>query len=109
MAGNGYGDIQIEVLGPEHPAHTPTDHPFAKLVADTAREVYQKEPVVYPIMPGTGPMYVLCEQYGKIPTASIGVGNSNSRNHAPNENIHLEDFYRGIAHVAAILERFPGQ
>jgi acetylornithine deacetylase/succinyl-diaminopimelate desuccinylase-like protein len=92
LAHNGFGNIQIKVLGPEHPARTPTDHPFAKLVADTAREVYRKEPVVYPIMPGTGPMYVLCEQYGQIPTASIGVGNSNSRNHAPNENIHLKTF-----------------
>ncbi len=106
LVDGGFGDIQIDLLGPEHPARTPTNHPFAKLVAETAQEVYGKEQVVYPIMAGTGPMYVLCEQFGTIPTASIGVGNSNSRNHAPNENIHIADFYRGIAHVATILDRF---
>ena len=93
-------------MGPEHPARTPIDHPFARLVAETARQVYDKEPVVYPMMTGTGPMYVLCQQFG-TPCASIGVGNADSRNHAPNENIRVKDFYRGMAHVATILDRFP--
>ncbi|MBS1254032.1 MAG: Succinyl-diaminopimelate desuccinylase [Anaerolineales bacterium] len=101
----GFSDVEIKLLAAEHPARTPTDHPFARLVADTAQEVYEKEPVVYPITPGTGPMYALCQQFG-VPAVSIGVGNANSRNHAPNENIHLTDFYRGIAHLVTILDRF---
>lgn len=104
---SGFGDIEVERLGAEHPARTPTDHPFAHLVVTTARDVYQAEPVIYPIVPGSGPMYVLCQQFG-IPAVSIGVGNADSRNHAPNENIHLADFYQGIAHVATILDQFPG-
>jgi acetylornithine deacetylase/succinyl-diaminopimelate desuccinylase-like protein len=51
-------------------------------------------------------MYVLCQQFD-IPCASVGVGRLDSRNHAPNENILLEDFYQGILHLAVILERFP--
>jgi acetylornithine deacetylase/succinyl-diaminopimelate desuccinylase-like protein len=62
--------------------------------------------VVYPTVAGTGPMYVLCQQFD-IPCASVGVGHSDSRNHAPNENIYLEDFYQGILHLAVILDRFP--
>jgi acetylornithine deacetylase/succinyl-diaminopimelate desuccinylase-like protein len=50
-------------------------------------------------------MYVLCQRFG-IPAVSIGVGNENSRNHAPNENIHVRDFYQGIEHLAFILDRF---
>jgi len=103
---SGFGDVEVELLGAEHPARTPINHPFAHLVADTAQQLYQKEPVVYPIVPGSGPMYVLCQQFD-IPAVSIGVGNADSRNHAPNENIHLDDFYQGIAHVAAILDQFP--
>jgi acetylornithine deacetylase/succinyl-diaminopimelate desuccinylase-like protein len=105
LQAQGFGDIEVKWMAGEHPARTPTDHPFAQLVIDSLRQTYQHEPVVYPITPGSGPMYVLCQRFG-IPAVSIGVGNENSRNHAPNENIHLRDFYQGIEHLAVILDRF---
>jgi len=101
----GFGDVEVKWMAGEHPARTLIDHPFAQLVIDTMRDVYQHDPVVYPITPGSGPMYALCQKFG-IPAVSIGVGNENSRNHAPNENIHLRDFYKGIEHIAVILDRF---
>jgi acetylornithine deacetylase/succinyl-diaminopimelate desuccinylase-like protein len=105
LQNEGFGDVEVKWLAGEHPARTPTDHPFAQMVIDTVHDVYGHEPVVYPITPGSGPMYVLCQKFG-IPAVSIGVGNENSRNHAPNENIHLHDFYKGIEHIAVILDRF---
>jgi acetylornithine deacetylase/succinyl-diaminopimelate desuccinylase-like protein len=101
----GFADIEAKLLAAEHSARTPTDHPFSQLVIQSVRDVYGHEPVVYPLVPGSGPMYPLCQRFG-IPAVSIGVGNEKSRNHAPNENIHVKDFYDGIAHIAAIMERF---
>jgi acetylornithine deacetylase/succinyl-diaminopimelate desuccinylase-like protein len=95
------------MLSAEHPARTPVDHPFARLVEQVTREVSGKEPVVYPLTPATGPMYALCARYG-IPAASTGVGHANSRVHAPDENILLDDFYMGIGQIAGIIERFGG-
>lgn len=105
LGARGFGDIEVKWMAGEHPARTPTEHPFSRLVIDTMREVYEHEPVVYPITPGSGPMYALCQRY-RIPAVSIGVGNENSRNHAPNENIHVHDFYKGIKHLAVIIDRF---
>lgn len=102
----GFVDVEVTLLAAEHPARTSPTDPFAKMVVGSFAEVYGHEPVVYPIVPGTGPMYVLCQRYG-IPAVSLGVGNADSRNHAPNENIHLKDFYDGIAHIVRLLERFP--
>lgn len=102
----GFGDVQVSLLAAEHPARTAPDDPFALLMVDTVADVYDQTPVVYPIVPGTGPMYALCQRYG-IPAVSVGVGNADSRNHAPNENIYLNDFYQGIRLMAAVLERFP--
>ncbi|MEO8286832.1 MAG: M20/M25/M40 family metallo-hydrolase [Chloroflexota bacterium] len=102
----GYGDIEVRMLSAEHPARTPIEHPFALLCREITRELSGKEPVVYPIIPATGPMHALCARYG-IPTVSLGVGNVNSRVHAPNENILLEDYYMGIAQIATIIDRFP--
>jgi acetylornithine deacetylase/succinyl-diaminopimelate desuccinylase-like protein len=101
----GFKDIEIEVLGPEFPARTSMDDPLVGAVVDTARAVYGVEPVVYPLTAGTGPMYDLCQKFG-IPAVSTGVGNAESNNHAPNENVVIEDFIQGIKHIASIMEAY---
>jgi acetylornithine deacetylase/succinyl-diaminopimelate desuccinylase-like protein len=101
----GFDDVEIEVLGPEFPARTPMDDPLVGVVVDTARNVYGVEPVVYPLTAGTGPMYDLCQKFG-IPAVSTGVGNAESNNHAPNENVVIQDFIAGIKHIASIMEAF---
>ena len=107
LQAQGFGDVEVRLLSAEHPARTPVDHPFARLVEQVTREISGKEPVVYPLTPATGPMYALCARYG-IPTASTGVGHANSHNHAPDENILLDDFYMGIGQIAWIIEKFAG-
>ncbi len=102
---SGFGDIEVRLLAGEHPARTPADHAFSRLVVDTSEEIYGQRPIVYPMAAGSGPMYPLCQRFG-IPAVSVGVGNENSRNHAPNENIRMDDFYQGIKHIAAIIDRF---
>jgi acetylornithine deacetylase/succinyl-diaminopimelate desuccinylase-like protein len=101
----GFDDVEIELLGPEHPARTPLDDPLVEVVVETARQVYGVEPVVYPLTPGSGPMYELCQKFG-IPAVSTGVGNAESDNHAPNENVVIEDYVQGIKHIASIMETF---
>lgn len=101
----GFEDVEAKLLAAERPARTPIDHPFVRLVAETARETYGHEPLVQPLSPGSGPMYPLCQMLG-IPAVSLGVGNEDSRNHAPNENIRLRDYWLGIEHIAAIIDRF---
>ncbi len=101
----GFEDIETEVLGPEYPARTPMDDPLVEVVVDTARQVYGVEPVVYPLTAGTGPMYDLCQKFG-IPAVSTGVGNAESNNHAPNENVVIADFIQGIKHIVSIMEAY---
>ncbi|MFQ6059330.1 MAG: M20/M25/M40 family metallo-hydrolase [Anaerolineae bacterium] len=106
LAAQGLGDIQVELLAGEHPAKTPLDAPLAQTAIQAARQLYDSEPVVYPMVPGTGPMYVLCQRFG-IPAVSIGgVADAASNTHAPNESIRLDDFIQGIKLAALILHRF---
>lgn len=102
---HGYSDIEVDLLWAEYAAKTAPDNALAQSVTKTAKQVYGKEPTQIPISPATGPMYVLCQQQG-IPSVSVGVSNATSRNHAPNENIILEDFVEGIKHIAAIIDDF---
>jgi acetylornithine deacetylase/succinyl-diaminopimelate desuccinylase-like protein len=41
-----------------------------------------------------------------VPTVGMGVGNANSNNHAPNENIVIADYVEGIKHAAWVMHRF---
>lgn len=101
----GFADIDVRVLGAEHPARTPVDSLLAQVMQETVKEIYGRDPIVSPLMAATGPMYQLTAQFG-IPTVGTGAGYAHSNGHAPNENIRLEDFVQHVKHVALIFERF---
>ncbi|MHA1686651.1 MAG: M20/M25/M40 family metallo-hydrolase [Candidatus Heimdallarchaeaceae archaeon] len=81
---------------------TPRDHPFAQRVIATMKQVYGTEPVVWPLSGGSGPMYL----FDPLPCVSIGTGHPNSNAHAPNENIYLSDWYKGMKTIATLIHNF---
>lgn len=105
LAQHGYADIEVRLLGAEHPARTPMDSLLSQVIQQTTKEIYGRDPIVSPLMSATGPMYELTAQFG-IPTVGTGCGYAHSNGHAPNENIRLEDFFQHLKHVALIFERF---
>ncbi len=105
LAQHGFADIDARILGAEHPARTPVDSLLSRVIQQTIKEIYGRDPIVSPLMAATGPMYELSAQFG-IPTVGTGAGYAHSNGHAPNENIRLEDFFQHIKHVALIFERF---
>ncbi|MBD8070804.1 M20/M25/M40 family metallo-hydrolase [Bacillus sp. PS06] len=102
---HGYQDIEIIKMGLEKPAKTPLKNPLAESVITSTEQLTQKKPTVMPMSPGTGPMYEICQKFG-IPSVSVGVGNFQSNNHAPNENINVDDFIDGIKLIAAVMEDY---
>jgi len=101
----GFGDIEVVLLGGEAPGRVAPDHPFIRLVVDAARGVYDHEMMVVPITGGSGPNHAFIEQLG-VPIATAGVSHPGSRAHAPDENMRLDLFEKGIRHTARILARF---
>ena len=105
LAQHGFADVEVRPLGAEHPARTPVDSLLSRVIQETTREIYGRDPIVSPLMAATGPMYELTAQFG-VPTVGTGAGYAHSNGHAPNENIRLEDFFQHMKHVALIFERF---
>lgn len=105
LAQRGFADVGARILGAEHPARTPVDSLLAKVIQETGKEVYGRDMMVLPLMAGTGPMYELTAQFG-IPTVGTGCGHAHANNHAPNENIRLDDFVQHLKHVALLFDRF---
>jgi acetylornithine deacetylase/succinyl-diaminopimelate desuccinylase-like protein len=102
----GFTDIEVVSLGGEPPARVDPSDPVARLMTETAGEVYGKPARVWPFLGGSGPMHPFVHELG-IPVVANGVGWPGNRVHAPNENIRLEDFRLGTEHLARFVERFP--
>ena len=105
LAREGFADVAVTPLSLLYPARTPLDSPLARVVIETYRELYDGEPVLVPTSAGSGPWYQLLTQFG-IDGCTAGVGHPRSNAHAPNENIYVTDFVKGIKHVCRIIERF---
>ncbi|GIV79698.1 MAG: peptidase M20 [Litorilinea sp.] len=102
---HGFSDIEVVDLHGEDPARTDPDHPLVQAVVRAAQVVYAAPPQLLPSMAGTGPMYHLCQRWG-IGAVGSGVGHADSRNHAPDENIFVDDFIQGIKHMAQVFQEF---
>ena len=102
---HGFEKVEIVAGEGEKPARSDPSSPVAKTVIDCVREMHG-EPVLWPFMPATGPMYPVVSDLG-IPTVlPVGVGRPDNRIHAPNENIRAEDYLNTVRLMCRIWERF---
>jgi len=107
LAQHGFADIAARVLGSENPARTSIDAEIVQVASESARRVYWREPLLFPSMPGTGPMQVIAGPYA-VPTIGTGLGYAYSNHHAPNENIRIDDYVAGIKYIATVIQLFGG-
>ena len=99
----GFDDVEVAGSDGEHPSAGDPAHPFVQAAIRVAERVYGHRPGVTPMMIGTGPVHLLCGQFG-VPMVTAGVGYAGSRIHAPNEHIRVADFVAGTKYFAALLE-----
>lgn len=104
----GFGDVQVTYHGGGRPAKVDPDDPFVQIANETAVQVYGRDPVIEPLIGGSGPNYPFIHVLG-LPVVSAGIGYPGGRVHAPNENIRLQDLINGIRHTAYIVARFAAE
>lgn len=100
----GYGDIEVRLVSLDYPVKTPAELPIVDAARESAHVVYGKPPVVSPTQGGSGPMYPF-KKHLDLSFVSFGVGYWDSSNHAPNENIRLEDYRSGLKMVVEFIDR----
>lgn len=101
----GFDDIEVRPLGAEPPGRTDPNHPFLRLVAETAASVYGRPQLITPMSGGSGPIHPFVDILG-LPVATIGVSYPGANVHAPNENLVIENFVNGVRHTARVIDRF---
>ncbi len=79
------------------------DNRFIKAAAEAMKQVFGKE-TVYIRSGGSIPIVAAFDEFLGIPSVMMGFGLPDDNLHAPNEKMHLPNFFRGIEAVARYLE-----
>ena len=96
-------DVEFIASGGQmRPSSTPLDHPFAGAVRNAVTTGFGVAPVEVPLMGGSLPDAVWTQDLG-LPSFVVPYGVPDQRNHAPNENMPVENYYNGIRTSAALL------
>jgi len=101
----GFADVKIRFLGGNPAGRTDPDHPFLRLVAETARPVYGMPMTIVPMVGGSGPNHSFIQELG-VPVATAGFGNPDTRAHAPDENLRIDLYLKHAKHVARMIHSF---
>ena len=101
----GFADVKIRFLGGNPAGRTDPDHPFLRLVAETARPVYGMAMTIVPMVGGSGPNHSFIQELG-VPVATAGFGNPDTRAHAPDENLRIDLYLKHAKHVARMIHAF---
>jgi acetylornithine deacetylase/succinyl-diaminopimelate desuccinylase-like protein len=102
----GFSDVNVTKNGAMWPFKAPADDPFITMAKRIGEELYKPPYRINPLGGGSSPEYAFAGPLGNIPIIDAGVGYSNSRGHAPDENIRLADFLNGARYLARILNEF---
>jgi acetylornithine deacetylase/succinyl-diaminopimelate desuccinylase-like protein len=99
----GFGDVELTVVGDAGPAGTSIEHPFTQQVARIAADVSGAKPSIMPRVGGTLPIVSSLQEHLGVPglAAPDNPVYFGSRMHAPNEHIRLED----IGHAVRFAHR----
>ncbi|WP_342734343.1 M20/M25/M40 family metallo-hydrolase [Bradyrhizobium sp. B117] len=100
-------DVEFVRVESTPPSRTPLDAPFSSVVQSAVRTAHGIEPLIYPSLGATLPDYVFTKILG-VPSFVVPYANADEANHAPNENIKIDCFLRGIRTGAALLDAVGG-
>jgi acetylornithine deacetylase/succinyl-diaminopimelate desuccinylase-like protein len=107
MEKHGFDDLALKTTTAYRPAKTPIDHPMSVAVVKAVRASFQDEPIIYPVTGGSNPSSIICD-FLKIPIVKVPYGSHDECNHAPNENLVIDLFYKGIKCSATVFYELAG-
>ena len=85
-----------------YPMFTSLELPWTEILVKSIQEGFKEEPLLIPLAGGSLPLYSLYKATGK-PMYVIPYANPDEDNHAPNENMMVEWFEKGVLTSISIL------
>lgn len=97
-------EVEVVFQGGMLPSKTAIDNPWGQVIQQAITEARGETPLVYPCAGGSLPDYVFTKILG-VPAFVMPYANADEANHAPNENMEISLFLKGIQTGAALLDR----
>jgi acetylornithine deacetylase/succinyl-diaminopimelate desuccinylase-like protein len=95
-------EVEFIRQGGMEPSKTPLDSPFTEPLRRAIAEAQGEDPLLVPAMGGSLPDYVWTKILG-VHSFATPYANHDEANHAPNENLEISRFVKGIRTGAAVL------
>jgi acetylornithine deacetylase/succinyl-diaminopimelate desuccinylase-like protein len=95
-------NVEVKNLGSTYPSRTSAELEVVKVVTSSVRSVFGTEPILQPSLGGSLPDYVWTKIL-EVPSIIVPYANADESNHSPNENMGVEDFFRGIKCTCKVL------
>jgi acetylornithine deacetylase/succinyl-diaminopimelate desuccinylase-like protein len=95
-------EVSVTSYGGMDPSKTSLDSPFTESLRQAIIAAQGAEPLLVPAKGASLPNYVFTKTLG-IPAFGVPYANADESNHAPNENLEVARFFRGIKTGAAML------
>jgi acetylornithine deacetylase/succinyl-diaminopimelate desuccinylase-like protein len=100
--------IEVTFGGSMEPQRTSLESPYIEAVLRGAQAGLGEEPLLTPALGGSLPIAEFGEALG-VPCYGIPLANADERNHAPNENMEIDRYLRGISGAAGVLLALGGE
>ncbi len=101
----GFTDVTTTIHRGEHPYWTPIGDPIVDAAERAHEGIFDESPLRWFSMGGTAPMHQVCAPH-RLPMVSLGAGDAENRNHAPNESYSLELMRRAAKVTGRFLREF---
>ena len=99
--------VAIRKLAGTRPSKTSPELPVSRVITQAIADAYGVEPVVMPVIGGSGPNYLFTDVLG-IPAIWTAYAPPDENNHSPNESITVDSFLGGIRASIVVLQRVAG-
>ncbi|MBO0835351.1 MAG: M20/M25/M40 family metallo-hydrolase [Actinobacteria bacterium] len=100
-------DVQLTFGSTMEPSRTVPEAPYTAAVLRGAKAGLAQEPLLIPALGGSLPIAEFTDVLD-IPCYGLPLANADERNHAPNENMEVDRFLRGICGAAGVLLALAG-
>jgi acetylornithine deacetylase/succinyl-diaminopimelate desuccinylase-like protein len=101
----GFTDVTTTIHRGEHPYWTSINDPIVDAAERAHEGIFEEPPLRWFSLGGTAPMHQVCAPH-RLPMVSLGAGDAENRNHAPNESYSLELMRRATKVTGRFLREF---
>lgn len=100
---HGFEDIEIKTYVQLEYGKSRVENEFIQKSLECLEKEYGHKPVVSITSLGSGPVYAIASQFD-IPVTVFGAGHPQSKAHAPNENIFVDDYFKAMRAFALFID-----